>query len=77
MAELLIVDDEESIGDALAQVFEYEGHHVRLARNGPDALALVEDSPPDVVFLDVKMPGLNGLEVLERLRAQDLSLIHI
>ena len=71
MAEILIVDDEESIGDALAQVFEYEGHQVRVARNGPDALDLVEESPPDVVFLDVKMPGLDGLEVLDRLRAQD------
>jgi two-component system nitrogen regulation response regulator NtrX len=71
MAEILIVDDEESIGNALQQVFEYEGHAVTLARNGPDALALVEDAPPDVVFLDVKMPGMDGLEVLDRIRAQD------
>jgi two-component system nitrogen regulation response regulator NtrX len=71
MAEILIVDDEESIGDALKQVFEYEGHRVRVARNGPDALGMVEESPPDVTFLDVKMPGLNGLEVLERIRSED------
>jgi two-component system nitrogen regulation response regulator NtrX len=71
MAEILIVDDEESIGDALKQVFEYEGHKVRVARNGPDALAMVEKSPPDVSFLDVKMPGLDGLEVLERIRSED------
>ena len=71
MAEILIVDDEESIGDALKQVFEYEGHRVRVARNGPDALAMVEDPPPDVVFLDVKMPGMDGLEVLDRIRAED------
>jgi two-component system nitrogen regulation response regulator NtrX len=71
MAEILIVDDEESIGDALKQVFEYEGHKVRVARNGPDALAMVEKSPPDVSFLDVKMPGVDGLEVLERIRSED------
>jgi two-component system nitrogen regulation response regulator NtrX len=71
MAEILIVDDEESIGNALKQVFEYEGHRVRVARNGPDALAMVEDPPPDVVFLDVKMPGMDGLEVLDRIRAED------
>jgi two-component system nitrogen regulation response regulator NtrX len=71
MAEILIVDDEESIGDALKQVFEYEGHRVRVARNGPDALAMVADPPPDVVFLDVKMPGMDGLEVLDRIRAED------
>ncbi len=71
MAEILIVDDEESIGDALKQVFEYEGHRVRVARNGPDALAMMEDPPPDVVFLDVKMPGMDGLEVLDRIRAED------
>ena len=71
MAEILIVDDEESIGDALKQVFEYEGHKVRVARNGPDALAMVASHPPDVTFLDVKMPGIDGLEVLERMRSRD------
>jgi len=71
MAEILIVDDEESIGDALKQVFEYEGHKVRVARNGPDALAMVEASSPDVTFLDVKMPGLDGLEVLDRVRSEE------
>ncbi len=71
MAEILIVDDEESIGDALKQVFEYEGHQVRVARNGPDALAMADESPPDVTFLDVKMPGVDGLEVLDRIRSGD------
>ena len=71
MAEILIVDDEESIGGALEQVFEYEGHKVRVARNGPDGLAMVEEASPDVTFLDVKMPGMDGLEVLERIRSGD------
>ena len=71
MARLLIVDDEESIGDALRQVFEYEGHEVRVARDGPQALVMVEESRPDLTFLDVKMPGMDGLEVLESIRGVD------
>jgi len=71
MARLLIVDDEESIGDALRQVFEYEGHEVRVARDGPEALRMVEASRPDVTLLDVKMPGMDGLEVLGKMKAGD------
>jgi two-component system nitrogen regulation response regulator NtrX len=71
MARVLIVDDEESVGDALRQVFEYEGHDVSVALNGPDALDLFEECSPDVTFLDVKMPGMDGLEVLDRLRRAD------
>ena len=71
MAKLLIVDDERSIREALAQVFEYEAHEVRAASDGSEALAVAESFRPDVVFLDVKMPGMDGLEVLGRLREQD------
>jgi two-component system nitrogen regulation response regulator NtrX len=71
MARLLIVDDEESIGDALRQVFEYEGHQVRVARDGPEGLEMAESFLPDVTFLDVKMPGMDGLEVLGRIRGGD------
>ena len=68
MARVLIVDDEKGIRDALAQVFEYEGQEVRVAEDGPDALIVANAFQPDLVFLDVKMPGMNGLEVLARLR---------
>ena len=67
MARLLIVDDEKGIRDALAQVFEYEGQEVRVAEDGPDALLVANTFQPDMVFLDVKMPGMDGLEVLARL----------
>ena len=67
MARLLIVDDEKGIRDALAQVFEYEGQEVRVAEDGPDALLVANTFRPDLVFLDVKMPGMDGLEVLARL----------
>ncbi len=71
MAKLLIVDDEASIRGALSQVFEYEGHTVAVAEDGPDALDLAQSFRPHVTFLDVKMPGMDGLEVLGRLREQD------
>ncbi len=71
MAHLLVVDDEASIRDALKQLFEYEGHEVTLASDGMDALSFLEDARPDLIFLDVKMPGLDGLEVLERIRERD------
>jgi two-component system, NtrC family, nitrogen regulation response regulator NtrX len=71
MAHLLIVDDEASIRDALQQVFEYEGHEVLAAADGQKALERFEENPPDVTFLDVKMPGMDGLEVLARIREMD------
>jgi len=71
MARLLVVDDEGGIRGALVQVFEYEGHEVRAAENGHDGIAFARDFRPDVIFLDVKMPGLDGLDVLARLREDD------
>jgi FixJ family two-component response regulator len=70
MARLLVVDDEKGIREALVQVFEYEGHDVRTAEDGPDALLAAEPFHPDVIFLDVKMPGMDGLDVLARLRTE-------
>ncbi len=70
MARLVVVDDEKGIREALAQVFEYEGHDVRVAGDGPDALLTAESFHPDVIFLDVKMPGMDGLDVLARLRTE-------
>jgi two-component system nitrogen regulation response regulator NtrX len=71
MARLLIVDDEKSVRDALRQLFEYEGHEVAMAVDGPEALTRFESFEPDVSFLDVKMPVLDGLEVLSRFRQVD------
>jgi two-component system, NtrC family, nitrogen regulation response regulator NtrX len=75
MARLLVVDDESGIRGALAQVFEYEGHHVRTAEDGHEGIAIAEEFRPDVIFLDVKMPGLDGLDVLARLREDDPSAL--
>ena len=71
MAKLLIVDDEGSIRDALRQLFEYDDHQVQVAADGTDALARFDAFKPDAVFLDVKMQGMDGLEVLGKLREKD------
>ena len=71
MANILIVDDDASVSGALRQVFEYESHHVVIAPSGAVGLERLVDESPDVVFLDVKMPGMDGLEVLTRMRKLD------
>jgi two-component system, NtrC family, nitrogen regulation response regulator NtrX len=71
MARLFIIDDESSIRNALKQVFEYEGHEVETAGDGGDALERFVGVDPDLTFLDVKMPGMDGLEVLEEIRKLD------
>lgn len=77
MARLLVVDDESGIRSALVQVFEYEGHEVEQAEDGHRGIELAQSVHPDVIFLDVKMPGLDGLDVLERIRADDPSAVVI
>jgi two-component system, NtrC family, nitrogen regulation response regulator NtrX len=75
MARILVVDDEEGIRRILRQVLEYEGHEVRTAGGGGEALAVYQEMAPHLVFLDVKMARMDGLEVLERLRASDEEAI--
>jgi two-component system nitrogen regulation response regulator NtrX len=66
---VLIVDDEEGIRASLSMIFEYEGYECLLAANGPAALKMAEAEDVDLVFLDIKMPQMDGLEVLKRLKA--------
>jgi two-component system, NtrC family, nitrogen regulation response regulator NtrX len=68
---VLIVDDEAGIRQALKQVLEYEDLEVRVAASGGEAITLYTEFRPQLVFLDVKMAGLDGLETLSRLRALD------
>jgi two-component system, OmpR family, response regulator len=67
--QILVVDDEPSIVDALATTLRYEGFEVREATNGRTALSSAQESPPDLIVLDVMLPDLDGLEVTRRLRA--------
>src|SRR4249919_574362 len=73
-SRILIVDDEAAIRDSLKMTLEYEGYEVIGAATGQEGIALVERDLPDLVLLDVKMPGMDGLEVLDRLRAANEAL---
>ncbi|MGE3508350.1 MAG: response regulator, partial [Vicinamibacterales bacterium] len=68
-ARILVIDDEAAIRDSLRMMLEYEGYEVLGAATGQEGLALAERESPDLVVLDVKMPGMDGIEVLDRLRA--------
>ncbi len=72
---LLVIDDEPGIRQALRQLLEYEGYEVRTAGGGAEGLATAESFRPQLVFLDVKMAGMDGLEVLKRLRQVDAELL--
>jgi DNA-binding response OmpR family regulator len=66
---ILVVDDEASIREVLTQYLELEGFTVLQAADGVEALRSVEAQPPDLVVLDLMLPGMDGLEVCRRLRA--------
>ena len=74
VAELLIVDDDPAIRRMLGRTLAAEGYEVRVAADGGTALAELERSLPDVLVLDVAMPGIDGLRVAERVRAKGLQL---
>jgi DNA-binding response OmpR family regulator len=67
---ILIVDDEPHIRRLLAARLTAEGFEVAEASNGEDGLESIEEIPPDLVLLDLMMPGANGLEVLSRIRSR-------
>lgn len=74
---LLLVDDEESIRESLRFLLEQQHYQVLTAQDGPECLALVAQRSPDLILLDVMLPGLDGFEVCRRLRAQAYSKIII
>jgi two-component system response regulator PilR (NtrC family) len=73
-ASILVIDDEEIMRDILQTLLEREGYSVRLATNGSDGLDLARSLPFDAVIVDVMMPGIDGLQVLEELHKQDEEL---
>ncbi len=68
-AHILIVDDDNRVTSALRRTLAYEGYQVSTAANGEAALAVARSRPPDIVILDLMLPGIDGLEVCRRLRA--------
>lgn len=77
MSNILIVDDEQSYRQLLSLVFESDGHSVRTATNGRHALELIQEEPADVVISDVKMPDMDGIEMLRSVRetSPDLGVV--
>jgi len=67
-AHILIVDDDSRITDLLRRILAYEGYSVAIAASGSEALNRSLERPPDLIVLDIMMPGLDGLEVAQRLR---------
>lgn len=73
MPTILVVDDHEEIREALAEILEEEGHNILQAADGLQALEVISSKRPDVVLLDIAMPGMDGLETLRRLKDQPES----
>jgi len=70
MATILVADDDRDIRDIVAYKLQRVGHYVILATNGAEALSAARACEPDLVVLDVMMPGMSGIEVCRELRAE-------
>ncbi len=74
MPLVLVVDDEEGIRESLSDIFADEGYRVAVARSGEEALEKIGAEPPDLVLLDIWLPEMDGLEVLERIKERDSGM---
>ena len=78
MSNIALVDDDKNILASVSLLLEQEGYHVRTYSDGAAALTALTTTPPDLAILDIKMPRMDGLELLRRLRqAQDLPVIFL
>ena len=70
-AKVLIVDDEKGVRDLLHSFLKATGYQTIMASNGDEAIELAKSESPNAILLDVKMPGIDGIETCKRLRAED------
>ena len=78
MATIALVDDDKNILESVTMLLEQEGYHVRAYSDGAAALGALTATPPDLAILDIKMPRMDGLELLRRLRQHaDLPVIFL
>ena len=71
--QILVVDDDVMARDLLVRFLSLRGYHVRAAKDGREALRLIEEMPPDLLILDLVMPEMNGVELLRTLAARDYA----
>ena len=74
MARILVVDDEQDVCDMLEKFLKIKGYEVSTALSGEEALTLVKEEKPHVVLLDIRMPEMDGLECLERIKEIDKEI---
>lgn len=67
-SSVLLVDDSKFLADILAMFFQLDGYTARAAYSGEQAIALIEEEVPDIAFVDIDMPGMNGLELARHIR---------
>lgn len=72
--KILLVDDEESIHILYREELEEQGYEVHSAMSGEEALRVIPSLAPDLVILDIQMPGMNGIDVLRRIKERDPKL---
>lgn len=77
IADVVVIDDEESICEGCRQTLKEEGYRAEVARDGTEGLKLVEQFHPKVVLVDLKMPGISGMEVLAKISEYDPSIVTI
>lgn len=77
MANILIVDDQLGVRRLLFETFREDKHEVVMAANGKDALKSLENFSPDLILMDMKMPGMNGIDTLRQIRSfnREVSVI--
>ena len=74
--KILIIDDEEVVLDSCTMILEGGNYEINTATNGELGLKLASEFRPDVIFVDLKMPGISGFEVIERIREIDHYSCH-
>jgi len=75
--KILIIDDEPDLGRIFIKIFQEEKYHILTALDGPDGILKAQEEKPDVILLDLNLPGMNGIDVLREIRTHDKNVLII